>query len=456
MNAVSENLQSAENGKALVLGMGATGISIASWLAANGRSGIFADSRRQPPGCAAIQDLLPDAQLQCGDLPGSVPQDVSEILISPGLELDLPLLKDAEARNIPVRSDIDLFMGVCEGRVLGITGSNGKSTVTKLVEGMLNAAGVTVAAGANLGTPALDLLASSAEVFVLELSSFQLERSDYLQLHAAVLLNVSPDHLDHHASIEDYAAAKARIYKCCGTAVVNRDEPDMFQQTETSEQISFGLGLPAPTDWGIVECDDGQWIARGNFLVMPVAELQLVGQHNLLNVLAAFAIASTLDVPVDGLVTAARLFTGLPHRMQRVPTRDGIVWINDSKATNEAAALASINSVDGRLILIAGGDAKGGDLELLRTTLEHRDVSVIVLGKDRDLFHAQLSDVCEVRSAESLEKAVAMAAVTASSSDTVLLAPACSSLDMFSGYGERGERFCQAVQSLSMSMEDHS
>jgi len=448
MNASSANLQSANTGKALVLGMGATGISIASWLVGSGRSAIFADSRRQPPGRQTIQDMFPNAELQCGDLPGSVPDDIAEILISPGLDMDLPVLADAKARKIPVRSDIDLFMSACEGSVLGITGSNGKSTVTTLVAEMLNAAGVPVAAGGNLGTPALDLLASGAEIFVLELSSFQLERSDFLRLHAAVVLNVSADHLDHHSSLDDYAAAKSRIYKRCGTAVVNRDESLTGELTSDTKQVSFGLDLPAPMDWGVVENDDGQWIARGNFLVMPVSELQLVGRHNLLNVLAAFAIASTCDVPVDGLVAAARVFSGLPHRMQRVPSNDGIVWIDDSKATNEAAAMASLNAIDGRLVLIAGGDAKGGDLQALRADLQNRDVVVIAIGKDRDLFVNQLGPVAEVRLADSLEQAVALAADVASQGDTVLLAPACSSLDMFSNYAERGDCFSRAVADL--------
>ncbi len=447
MTASSANLQSTDAGKALVLGMGATGVSIATWLADQGRSAIFVDSRSQPPGHEAIKNLLPDAEFVCGELPGSVPDDVSEILLSPGLAMDIPLLKTARSRNIPVRSDIDIFMSACTGKVLGITGSNGKSTVTTLVAKMLQAGGVQAVAGGNLGTPALDLLATPADVFVLELSSFQLERSDFLKLHAAVVLNVSADHLDHHVSLDDYAAAKSRIYKRCGTAIVNRDEPHLTVNS-AAQQISFGLGLPAPTDWGVVENDNGQWIARGNFLVMPVSDLQLVGRHNLLNVLAAFAIASTLDVPLDGLIAAAQTFTGLAHRMQRVNSADEIIWIDDSKATNEAAALASISAIDGPLVLIAGGDAKGGDLQQLRAALQERHPVVIVLGKDRDLFVSQLGDVCDVRIADTIEQAVAVAAEVAEAGDTVLLAPACSSLDMFSGFAERGERFSRAVGGL--------
>ena len=449
MNAVSANLQSIENGKSLVLGMGKTGVSIANWLANQGREAAFADTRTEPPGCEEIKALLPDADIRCGELPQQVPDGIGEILLSPGLQMDLPLLQDAAARRIPVRSDIDVFMEACSGPVLGITGSNGKSTVTTLVAEMLNAAGMPVAAGGNLGTPALSLLTTGADVFVLELSSFQLERSADLELHAAVLLNLSADHLDHHASFADYAAVKARIYKRCETAIVNRDASMFATLAEHPQQISFGLDLPASRDWGVVEHDDGQWIARGNFLVMPVGELQLVGQHNLQNVLAAFAMASTLAVPVDGLVAAARVFAGLPHRMQRVAHFGGVDWIDDSKATNEAAAVASINSLPGRLVIIAGGDAKGGDLQELRKVLAQRDCAVIAIGKDQELFKTQLSDVCELQLADCMEQAVALAAQAAQPSDTVLLAPACSSLDMYANFMERGEHFSRAVQSLA-------
>jgi UDP-N-acetylmuramoylalanine--D-glutamate ligase len=318
---------------------------------------------------------------------------------------------------------------------------------------MLSAAGARTAAGGNLGTPALDLLDIDADVFVLELSSFQLERSSELPLHAGVVLNVSPDHLDHHGDIDSYAAAKARIYRRCGTAVVNRDEPLLARMVKpNATQIGFGTGFPSPRDWGVINRDDGQWIARGTLAVMPVNSLQLEGRHNLLNALAAFALADTLagamDLPVDGLAAGAQIFTGLPHRMQLVATCSGVHWINDSKATNEAAALASIASVEGRLILIAGGDAKGGDFRTLAAQLAARDAQVIALGKDRDLLVDCLDGICETHRVDSLDEAVRLAAETAREGDTVLLAPACSSLDMFTGYEARGDQFAQAVREL--------
>ena len=435
--------------KALVLGMGATGVSIATWLAGQGRSAIFADSRELPPGKQQIRALMPDAEFVSGDFPVTVPDGVTELLISPGLSMNLPLLADARRRDLPVLSDIDLFMRACTAKVIGITGSNGKSTVTSLVECMLKAAGVRAQAGGNLGRPALELLAEEADVFVLELSSFQLERSGDLPLHAAVVLNLSPDHLDHHGDLESYGHAKQRIYARCGTAIVNRDEPELLKDLpESVAQTGFGLGIPAPTDWGVIGDDDGQWIARGSYAVMPVGALRIAGRHNLANALAAFALADTLDAPLDGLITGAQLFAGLPHRMQVVASNNDIIWIDDSKATNEASALASIRSIDGPLILIAGGDAKGGALEQFAHELIERDAMVILLGKDRDFMRNRLAGVSRSVVVDGIEEAVTVAAQAAVPGDTVLLAPACSSLDMYTGFAERGERFAAAARSV--------
>lgn len=435
----------------LVLGMGATGLSIAAWLARRGQSATFADSRRQPPGASKIAALLPDAVLCLGAVPEQISEQTEQVLISPGLGMNLPVLQDAERKAIPILSDIDLFMQECPGKVLGVTGSNGKSTVTSLLDCMLSAAGMRVQAGGNLGTPALDLLQDDAEVFVLELSSFQLERSGELPLHAAVILNVSPDHLDHHGDLESYRSAKQKIYSRCGMAIVNRDEPEFVQEVGvTIPEIGFGLGKPAARDWGVIDSDDGQWIARGAYAVMPVGALQIAGRHNLSNVLAAFALADSLEAPLDGLVAGAQLFAGLPHRMQIVAADQdaGVVWIDDSKATNEAAALASIRSVKGRLVLIAGGDAKGGILEEFAAELAERRAIVILLGKDSEYIRSKLAAALEIHQVETIEEAVSVAADVARTEYTVLLAPACSSLDMFSGYAERGERFAAAVRGL--------
>jgi len=455
MNAIAD--QSIARSRPLVLGLGLTGASVAAWLARQDAHAIFADSREKPPQLQRVRELLPAAEVICGAIPDAVPADVTEVIVSPGLPMDLPVLLHARARNLPVRSDIDLFVSQCKGRVLGVTGSNGKSTVTSLTETMLKAAGVRAVAGGNIGTPALDLLNTDADVFVLELSSFQLERSDELPLHAAVVLNLSVDHIDHHGSFEEYSQAKARIYRHCGTAIVNRDASEVaamvnLNSDKGAAQVGFGMGIPSSTDWGVIDADDGQWIARGTLAVMPVDALRIFGRHNIQNVLAAFALSDSLsadfDVPLDGLIAGAQIFSGLPHRMQLVASEAGMHWVDDSKATNEAASLASINAVEGRLILIVGGDAKGGELRELPQALAGRDVHVIAIGKDRELFAERLADVCDTRLADSMQAAVTQAAELVQGGGTVLLAPACSSLDMFRNYAERGDCFAAAVREV--------
>ena len=221
---------------------------------------------------------MPEADIRCGDLPHTLPDGVTEIILSPGLPLDLPVLNAARQAGVAVHSDIDLFFAECEQPVIGITGSNGKSTVTSMVGQMLQAAGVRAGVGGNLGNAALDLLADDADVYVLELSSFQLERSGDLPLHAAVVLNLSDDHLDHHGDMHAYGAAKARIYSNCRIAIVNRDDAAVASGAEAAtEQRGFTLGQPSPEDWGVIRRNDGQWIARGSFAVMPVAGLQIAG-----------------------------------------------------------------------------------------------------------------------------------------------------------------------------------
>lgn len=433
----------------LVLGMGVTGLSVARWCARQGITAVFADSRAVAPARAAIADLLPNAAQWNGDLPNVLPTGCTELIVSPGVPLDLPVIAQAQAQGLPVLSDIDLFMAESGLPVLGVTGSNGKSTVTTLVTDMLNAAGLTAVAGGNLGVAALDLLEADAAVAVLELSSFQLERSAELPLQAAALLNLSPDHLDQHGDLASYRRAKQRIYSRCQCAIVNRDEPELAATVPAQlPQVGFTLNKPSPEDWGVISNADGQWIARGSFLVMPVADLQVAGRHNVQNVLAAFALATTQDVPLDGLIAGARLFAGLPHRMQKVASADGIVWVDDSKATNAAAAIASIEAVTGRVVLIAGGDAKGAELTDLARCIEDRDVLAILLGKDRASLQQVLADACPTLLADDMAAAVRLAADHAAPGDTVLLAPACSSLDMFTDFSARGEAFAAAVGEL--------
>jgi UDP-N-acetylmuramoylalanine--D-glutamate ligase len=431
----------------LVLGMGVTGASCARHLAARGLAAWFADTRAAPPALAAIRAAMPAAGVMCGELPASVPPGVEQVIVSPGVDLDLPLLGEARRRGLPIVSDIDVFAAHCRAPVLGITGSNGKSTVTSMVGAMLGAAGWPVGVGGNLGTPALDLLDARQRAYVLELSSFQLERSAPLPLAAAVLLNVAPDHLDRHGDLESYARAKARIYARCALAVVNRDEPGLARFVPaTTRRLGFGLDAPAAGQFGVRCTGDGEWLACGTELLLPVAELGTTGRHNVSNALAALALCSALGAERAPLLEALRRFRGLPHRMQVVATAGGVTWIDDSKATNVAAAVTAIGGVDGPLVLIAGGDGKGQAFDDLARALAGREAAAVLIGRDREPLAAALRGACPVSLAATLPEAVARARARARPGWTVLLAPACSSLDMFSSYEERGRVFAAAAR----------
>lgn len=431
----------------LVLGMGVTGASCARHFAARGIRAAFADTRRDPPATAAIRTALPQAELFCGQVPAKVPPGVARVVVSPGVDLDLSLLADARARGLPVLSDLDLFVAECRVPLLGITGSNGKSTVTTMTGAILAAQGWRVGVGGNLGTPALDLLDGSARAQVLELSSFQLERSAPLPLAGAVILNVAPDHLDCHHGMAQYVAAKQRIYARCATAVVNRDEPALAALVpQGTAVVSFGLDAPAAGHFGLMEHDGAPWLACGSERLLPAHELGTTGRHNVANALAALALCATLHADLAAGIGALRDFRGLPHRMQVVAVTGGVTWIDDSKATNVAAALTSIGSITTPLVLVAGGDGKGQDFDELAGALRGRRATALLIGRDREAIARALHEACAVEFCDSLPAAVARARQLAQPGDTVLLAPACSSLDMFASYAERGRIFARAVQ----------
>jgi len=429
----------------LVIGMGVTGVSCARYFAARGIAVQFADSREQPPGLDEVRQLCPQAEIFAGALPEELPSGVVQVVVSPGVRVPEALLAQARSNSVSVVSDIDLYLMEEMSSVLLVTGSNGKSTVTSLVNHILNAAGRQSVAGGNLGIAALDLLDEPHDVAVLELSSFQLERSQPPHSAVAAVLNLAVDHIDQHGSFTAYRDAKARIYENCELALVNRDEPELAAMVPAGKPtISFGIGQPREGEWGVA----GGQVMFGNEPVMPVSGIPLVGRHNLANVLAACAIAQASGVPRSVMAAAVSSFAALEHRMQLVPTDDGIVWINDSKATNEAAAAASVDSVSDPLILIAGGDGKGSDFAMLAEALLGRDACALIYGQDAVEIQAVLAPVCAVSRVADLEAAVKDAGAIAKPGCTVLLAPACSSLDMFRNFAERGERFVAAVNSL--------
>jgi len=434
-------------GRAVVLGLGVTGLSVARYLTALGWRVLVADSRENPPGVEGLRIDAPGAELIVGRLDVSLPADVDRLIVSPGLPLDLPVIGEARKRGIDVVGDIELFARVVERPVAAITGSNGKSTVTSMVAAAAVRAGRQMPAGGNLGIPALNLLDMPAEAYLLELSSFQLELTDSLRPRVGAVLNVSADHIDRHGTLDAYAAAKARILVNAEWAVLNRDDPIVMAMASAGqERITFGSGHPprAP-DFGLVEFDGRKWLARGEERLMPTDEIGVPGAHNVLNALAAMAVAEKMGIAREPLVAALRSFRGLPHRTQLVADIEGIRWIDDSKATNVGAAVAAIRGMDAPLVLIAGGDGKGADFGPLAEAVRDRVKAVVLLGRDAPLLAAAIGDAAPCETVSTMHEAVAAARRVARRGDIVMLSPACASLDMFENYAARGEAFRLAV-----------
>jgi UDP-N-acetylmuramoylalanine--D-glutamate ligase len=443
--------QHASAGLRLVVGLGATGRSCLRWLSGQGCPLRVVDSRNLPPERAVLETLLPRPDARFGTLDPGALDGVAEVVVSPGVPLDEPLIAAAARAGVPVVGDIELFARAVSRPVVAITGSNGKSTVTSLVAAMAGAAGRRVLAGGNLGPPALDLLAEPVpDLYVLELSSFQLELTRSLRPGAAVVLNLSADHIDRHGSMEAYAAAKGRIYANAGAAVVNRG--DALTSTLVpagTPTVSFGLDAPpSDRDYGLISADGERWLCRGGERLMPAAAIRLPGTHNAANVLAAFALGEAMGLPADAMAAAAADFAGLPHRMCPVHRAGGVVWIDDSKATNVGAAAAALGGLDVPVILLAGGDAKGADLSPLAEAARGRIKAAVLLGRDADRLEEVLAGIAPVVRVASLEEAVEMAAGLAMPGDAVLLSPACASLDMFDNYRQRGEAFTRLARAV--------
>lgn len=433
----------------LVMGMGITGASCARHFAARGVVAEFFDTRERPPGMSEILDAMPDARVHPGREPRELPATIHRIVLSPGVNLGSALLTEARRRQLDVVSDIDLFVAECTVPIIAVTGSNGKSTVASLVGSICNATDRKTAVGANIGTPALDLLDPTMQLYVLELSSFQLERSAPVPAAASVILNISADHLDQHGNMDAYAAAKARIYLACDRAIVNRDEPALACHVPQGVEVtSFGLDAPAAGHFGIVKTARGECIALGDNLLLATDELPLLGRHNISNAMAALALSAAAGANPAAAAQALKHCRGLPHRMEPVGEFLSASWIDDSKATNVGAALTSIAGVTDPFVLIAGGDAKGASFGELAAALRDRDCAAVLLGRDAGLLERSLRGVCEVHVVSDMAAAVATAARIVPAGGTVLLAPACSSLDMFESFAARGRAFAAAVREL--------
>ncbi len=436
-------------GPTLIAGLGRTGLASARWLSALGLEVMVTDSRPEPPGLAALLRELPQVPLFLGGLAEAALADCGQVLLSPGISVADPFVAAARRRGLPVLGDVELFARCVQAPVLAITGSNGKSTVTALLGEMARRAGRRAAVGGNIGTPVLELpLAPPADLYILELSSYQLETTTSLNAAAAVILNLSPDHLDRHGDLAAYAAAKARIHGGTGMVVWNRDEPGLQALLPAARPLcSFGAGAPpGASDYGLRERAGRSWLVRGGEFILPLAELAMAGGHNALNALAALALGEAAGLPQAAMVEALRHFPGLPHRMELLGEWQGVRWYNDSKATNVGATLAALEGVAGPLVLIAGGEGKGADFAPLRPLLAQKARAVLLLGRDAPLLEQALAGAVPVQRVADMAEAVAAAWQLARRGDQVLLSPACASLDMFENYQARGQAFREALR----------
>ncbi|MGD8911128.1 MAG: UDP-N-acetylmuramoyl-L-alanine--D-glutamate ligase [Candidatus Thiodiazotropha sp.] len=440
--------------KTLIVGLGTTGLSCARYLAAQGESLAVTDTRENPPGLEALRKDYPDMAMFLGGFQTDVFNAASRLVVSPGVSLDEPLIRSAKQRHIEILGDIELFARAAKAPVVAITGSNGKSTVTTLLGEMARMAGKHVAVGGNLGEPALELLDDSVELYILELSSFQLESTRSLKSKAAVVLNVSADHMDRYSDLDEYAATKASIYAGSEIKVINRDDPKVAAMA-VADEVTIGFTLDSPTegDFGLYEREGIKWLSEGHVPLMPVTELRIPGRHNIANALAALALGKAVGLALNDMLGALRHYSGLPHRTQWVCDKGGVHWYNDSKGTNVGATIAALQGLhpengSSRSVLIAGGDCKDADFSPLAPVAEETARVVILIGKDASKLEAALTGRVQMMHAASLQQAVGLAAELAQPGDRVLLSPACASFDMFRNFEARGEAFIQAVEAL--------
>lgn len=446
-----------DHGGTLVVGLGKTGLACVRHLRGLGLRVAAVDSRQSPPALDAVNEEFPEVPVTLGGFPWHAFEGVGDIVVSPGVSLAEPALKRAIAEHKPVCGDIELFArAVGATPVVAITGSNGKSTVTTMVADMLRIDGRRVGVGGNLGEPALSLLdGERPQVYVLELSSFQLETTETLEPRVAALLNVSADHMDRYDDVEAYARTKARIFAGNGAMVLNRDDARVAAMEtmagKARQVIFYTLGAPAPGEFGLRVRDGADYLSIGETPIVAARELNVAGLHNVANALAAMAIASVLGVSHVSMARALKEFRGLPHRCQLVAEDRGVRWFDDSKATNVGATVASIDGLgagdaDPRIILIAGGDAKDADFRALAEPLRRHVRVLVLIGRDGARIGAVAPREVEVVQAQGMADAVAIAHEHATAGDSVLLAPACASFDMYASYAARGDDFSAEVR----------
>jgi len=438
--------------RTLVVGLGKTGLSCVRYLCEKGRDVAVADSRLSPPGLDELRAEWPDLPVYLGEFDADLFAGFNELVVSPGISVAEPAIRVAADKGAVIRGDIDLFSEVADAPIIAITGSNGKTTVTTLVGEMARAAGRRVEVGGNIGTPALELLGRGADLYVLELSSFQLETTRELNALAATVLNVSDDHMDRYPDKMAYFQAKQRIFNGCQNAVVNLDDALSTPMARDNLRfLCFGFHRVNPDTFSTRDDDEGTWITFGFDNLLLAEELGLMGQHNISNVMAALALGHAAGLPMDVMLETAKRFKGLPHRCEFVRRVSDVDYINDSKGTNVGATAAAIESLvpaGGKIVLIAGGEGKGADFSLLAEPVATHCRAVVLIGADAETIATALGNRVETVNAADIAGAVHTAKKLAQPGDRVLLSPACASFDMFRDYGDRGDRFRQQVEGL--------
>ena len=459
------------NGKhVLILGLGESGLAAACWCAAAGAHVRVADTRANPPYLAELQRRTISADFLTGEFELHLLADIDLVVVSPGLPSDLPILCEAAAKGLPVIGEIELFaralhalnlMATTPASVLAITGTNGKTTTTALTGHLLRSMGQSVGVAGNISPAALTALANHVaqkdlpQIWVLELSSFQLETTTSLQAAAATVLNISDDHLDRYADLDAYAEVKARIFQGGGAQVLNRQDAKVRSMALPGRRvISFGLDAPqTATDFGLRQQAGELWLVQGNQWLLPVTKLPLQGLHNAANVMAALALCVSLGYDAQQLLPAVLSFQGLPHRVEKVTEINGVTWYDDSKGTNVGATVAALTGISGmqgrKIVLIAGGDGKGQDFSPLAPAVAQCARAVVLIGRDGPLIGNVLKEVdVPLIFASDMRDAVQHANALARQGDAVLLSPACASFDMYHDYAHRAAVFIAAVKNL--------
>ncbi len=437
------------NHETVIVGLGRTGLSVATYLCKQGVPFVMLDTRHNPPYFNLVKQEFPDVEICLGKLSTDSFQNAKRIIVSPGVAVDNEFISCAVMQGAEYCGDIELFVNNTQVPIVAVTGSNGKSTVTSLVVEMARAADIRAYAGGNLGPPALDLLAfDDAELFVLELSSFQLESTWSLRPQVGVVLNLSSDHLDRHGSVGNYAHIKAQVYEHANFSVVNRNDTFVANMKTSGVVISFGSDSPARGEFGLIHDLENVYLAKGKNPLLVTSELAMQGEAGVLNALAALAIGDALGLSLEKMLLTLANFKGLPHRFSLVGKSQGVSWFNDSKGTNIGASICALRSLEADIILLAGGVFKGGDLSLLHEVVAKHVKHVVLFGQDAGLLKQALHGAASVCSVNTIRDAVTIARGLSRPGDKVLLSPACASFDMYEDFIARGEDFEACVKEL--------